>query len=246
MSRPPIHVMPYADSGAGKSTFAATFPKPMLVFMFDPRGKEWPYLRRGIVKEDGHVYSKKNPDQLLIQIERYLDDDFRHPDAYSRFMDRLSTFVEEYGKWASVVLDSVTFAALAARMWHKYDLNKTAKDGRQWFGGATDLIEELLMGRFAALPMNVVVCAHTEEEKDEVNGSFVRTPLVPGKRLNKAVLAAFQEVYHLGVQRDEKGNVTHTLQTRSDQLWSASTQIQAPNGCEPDYAALWSNFDANL
>lgn len=43
--RPPIHMMQYGDSGVGKSQFAATFPKPMLVFMFDGAGKEIPYMK---------------------------------------------------------------------------------------------------------------------------------------------------------------------------------------------------------
>ena len=40
----PIHCLVYGQPGTGKSTFAATFPKPMLVFMFDSFGKEMPYL----------------------------------------------------------------------------------------------------------------------------------------------------------------------------------------------------------
>ena len=45
MEYPPIHCMVYADTGIGKSTFASTFPKPMLVFHFDPHGKDWPYRK---------------------------------------------------------------------------------------------------------------------------------------------------------------------------------------------------------
>lgn len=42
-TRPPIHCMVYGDSGTGKSTFATTFPKPMLVWCFDPFGKDMPF-----------------------------------------------------------------------------------------------------------------------------------------------------------------------------------------------------------
>jgi len=42
-----LHVVVMGDPGARKSTFAATFPKPMLVLNFDPMGKETPYLLAG-------------------------------------------------------------------------------------------------------------------------------------------------------------------------------------------------------
>jgi len=83
-SRPPLHAIAYGDSGAKKSTMAATFPKPMLVWMFDPWGKELPYVRRGTRRDGGtdvhgtpitEVMSKRDPDKLLVRIEHYLDDD---------------------------------------------------------------------------------------------------------------------------------------------------------------------------
>jgi hypothetical protein len=40
-----IHALVYGDFGVGKSQFAATWPKPMLVFMFDGGGKEIPYFK---------------------------------------------------------------------------------------------------------------------------------------------------------------------------------------------------------
>ena len=46
--RRPIHCLVYGDPGAGKSTFVATFPTPILVFMFDGLGKDTPYLNLGL------------------------------------------------------------------------------------------------------------------------------------------------------------------------------------------------------
>lgn len=47
----PLHLLLYGDTGSGKSTFAATFPKPMLVWCFDPHGKDMPYRRLGVKGE---------------------------------------------------------------------------------------------------------------------------------------------------------------------------------------------------
>lgn len=43
----PLHCLVYGNPGSFKSTFAAMFPKPMLVLSFDNWGKEKPYHRRG-------------------------------------------------------------------------------------------------------------------------------------------------------------------------------------------------------
>jgi hypothetical protein len=245
-SRPPLHVIAYGDSGAKKSTFAASFPKPALVLMADPYGKEMPYCRRGVVRPSVEgtitlVESRKDPDKLLIQIEHYLDGDMKKPDAFARLLARLSTFDREYGDWATVVFDSATFFELAARKWHQYALNPTAREPRQWFAGSTDLMEEMIMGRLAALPMNVVVICHVDEDKDEVHGTMVRNPKLPG-RLRKGAAAGYSEMYRLGVRRTG-ADTEWFVQTQIDALFNCASQVQAPNGCEPDYNALWANFD---
>jgi hypothetical protein len=38
----------YGEPGSGKTTFAATWPKPLLVIFFDPIGKDLPYLELGL------------------------------------------------------------------------------------------------------------------------------------------------------------------------------------------------------
>ena len=44
----PLHVLVYGDTGAGKSTFLASLPKPMYVLNFDGLGKEKPYINQGV------------------------------------------------------------------------------------------------------------------------------------------------------------------------------------------------------
>ena len=43
----PLHILLYGDSGAGKSLFAASFPKPMLVLHWDGYDNAIPYLEQG-------------------------------------------------------------------------------------------------------------------------------------------------------------------------------------------------------
>ena len=99
------------------------------------------------------------------------------------------------------------------------------------------------MGPLASAPMNIVVVAHVDEDKDEAHGTFVRSPKMPGKRLRKGAAAGYMEMYHLSTRLGPEGGSEWFVQTTSDAMGGAATQIQAPNGCAPDYAELWSNFD---
>ena len=244
MNKPPIHVILFGDPGSGKTTSAATFPKPMIVFQFDPFGKDTPYLKKGEVQDlenddNGtpfrEIYGKKSG-TLTKRIEYYHDLDPKKPGAFRRFLTRMSQFHNEYDQWATVVIDSLTFMELCCRMNQKYHLNPTAKDGRQWYGGAKEDLEEMLMIRFAGFPMNVVINAHSSETKDEVNGTFIRGINAVGK-LGKNLPGGYGELYRCYTGKGDDGFL---WQTQKDSMWHAASQIGAPNPCFPDYKMLWA------
>lgn len=246
------HWLLYGESGSGKSTGAATFPAPMLVFFFDPQHKERPYthaldgtprgtINTGVIGKTPVQEIVDPAGRLLIRIEHYIDDDPRKPQAYARFMERLAWLDRDLADWqiATVVLDSVTFMELAARKEQQYKLNPTARDPRQWFGGSTDTLEEVLLIRFGALRCNVVVVAHVDEAKDEVHGFFVRSPSAPGRlRSREGLAAAFSELYRAYVVVDEKAGPQYKWQTRTNAMYRASSQRHVPNPCEQRYDAL--------
>lgn len=249
----PIKAVVFGDSGAGKSTFASSFPKRMLVCCFDSVDKSRPYMKRGAsyseIQEDEYgvqyreVYNKKG--NVLIRIEYYIDSDPDHPTAYAQFRERMARLQYEYDEWMTIVIDSVSQMELYARYREKKTINPHTKEPRQWFAGATDALEEMLMMRFPALPMNVVVLCHVDEDKDEVHGFSLRNPSAPG-RLRKKLASQYGELYHAVVRKgDQKGDKVYQLQTRSDNLFQAASQIDAPDPCEPLYTALWANWDAS-
>ena len=244
------HWLLYGDSGSGKSTSAATFPTPQLVLMFDPFGKEMPYKKRHLTEGrhlETHVndqgttveYILDEQNAVVCQMEHYIDADPRQPDAYSRFMGRMDQFKNEFQEWkaGTIIIDSVTFMELGARKWAQYKLNPATKEPRQWFASSTDMLEEMLMLRFGSLAMNVVVIAHVDEDKDEVNGEIVRNPSAPG-RMRKRSPAGYSELYHQYVTRNEKGDRVYAWQTRNDGRWNCATQFNTPDPCEPTYEAL--------
>jgi hypothetical protein len=250
MEYPPMHVMLYADTGVGKSSFARTFPKPMLVFHFDPHGKDWPYRKdeKGNALPDGGLQSYPiNVGQGAVEIPyrdvqdpqgavrlEYYHDDPETPSAINTFRYRLA------------MLHHVM--ELASRKWEEKVMNPMQKfqkgtDTRQWFAGSTDTIEELVVMRYASLPMNVVICCHIDERRNERSGEILRGPFAPGRLSKRGELsAAFQEQYHLYTARDESGNMIRAVQTQNDGDWVATTQIGAPNHCYPHYLSLWANY----
>jgi AAA domain-containing protein len=260
-NRPFIHVVDYGAPGSGKSTFAATFPKPALLLMFDPLGKEGPYLKRGVVSpelegEVGQplvvVESRKTPGKTLIQVEYYhdteVDDDGRYkPQAYRRFLRRFPSLYEEVrcGKWATVVVDTLTYMELSARKLSQYDLDKTSREPRRWFAAATDMLEEAVLCRLGTLRCNVVILAHVDNDKDEVAGITVSNPAAPG-RLRTRLGGGYPEVYVQHLRRSKKdGTLEYYLQTRADGRYNASSvYLEAPDPCSPDYNALWVSYDA--
>ena len=251
------HTLIYGDTGAGKSSGAATWPTPMLVCFFDPWAKERPYIvdprtrqprgqQAAVMTNDGIpvqvVHVPGDPGALLYRIEHFNDTQARKPAAFARFYERLTTLSEDVWAWGikTVVVDSVTFMELASRKQHQYVLNPTARDPRQWFGGATDALEEILITQLGALPINVVVVAHVDDDRVDVHGASIRVPAAPGRLTRRRELpSAFSELYRAYPMPGEKGQELYVWQTRSDGEFIAASQVGAPNPCPQDYRALW-------
>lgn len=183
------------------------------------------------------VHSRKDG-RHLIRLEYYHDVDPTRPEAYHRFTQRLVHLQDEYDSYVTFVVDSLTFMEFAARN-HDQFRGTRSKHGEKAYGAAKDAIERLCFGRLASVHAhNVVVIAHVDETRDDVHGSMIRNPAAPGK-LSKRLPAGFSEMYRAYVKRDTNGARQYLLQTEADGNFNASTQIPAPDDCEPDYNALW-------
>lgn len=255
--RPPIHVMDYGDPGTGKSKFAATFPKAMLVFMFDPHGKDIPYwidaqqvgeLQEYPLGETKIVYRDVVCADGPIRIEYHHETNLDRPQAYTTFLARMSFLHMEYDQWKTIVTDSTTFMELVARKNNEINLNPMEKfqkgtDTRQWFAGSTDDLENMLVIRYASLPMNTVVLCHESKEMAQISGEMIKGPAVPGRLAKKNILAAsFQEQYRSFTYRGEDGRLNYALQTVNRDGFLATTQIGAPDPVYPHYESLWANW----
>jgi hypothetical protein len=254
MNRPFIHVAAVGVWGGGKTHLAATFPKPLISLQTDPYGKEGPILNRGIVDQTAYqgefgqyltkVHSKVDPERLLCQIEYFHDPDPRKPAAFNQFRNRFDTLYPEIaaGKWATVVVDGLTFLEMRSRKLAQY-MTVRGKDPRRWYASSKEDLEEMIADRAGSMRCNVVVCVHLDPVYDEELGHDVYKLAAPGK-LSGRFGAGFPEMYVCHGLKQVDGKMNYWLQTRTDTKCKAeSVFLEASDPCEAHYAALWSNYD---
>jgi hypothetical protein len=257
--RPYVAMLLYGEPTLGKSTMAATAPKPMKVFCFDQKQKEMPYLKRGKIMEEGDVgYGKEGKIRVpfikvahrqtgehIVTIEYFRNVDPENPYAYPAFLAAMTEMHKDFDYYETFVLDSVTFLEKAARYYDQFVTNAGAKHKGQHYIVSAEAVEMQVMGRFASLPKNSIVIAHVHEKRnkegeDESKQRFgslkLYVPGAPGKKA-KELPSAFSEIYRTFVEGKE-----YKLQTKTDGLWLAATQIDAPNPCAPTWSSLWANW----
>lgn len=251
----PAHWFVYADPGRQKSTFAATFPKPMLVLSFDPWSKQEPYRRRGVVGPTlragnnviEYVMRESEPDKAIIQIESYFDPNYNDTKAiwaWERFQQRIPTIHEEVndGVWQTVVLDSISTFELCVRKWEEHVANPTSnqgkeQDARQWYRKSGDAVQEVCYNLGWLQNCNVVILGHVRRERDRIREMAFWQPEMPGSYARK-VPGLFSEIYTIHFNPD--ANPPYQLQTTNNGDYIAATQIPAPNGVAPHYRNLWT------
>jgi len=264
VERFPIHALVYGETGSGKSTFAATFPKPMLVLCFDPMGKHLPYVKKGkagalssynIGEKVVIPYMDIEREDGIIRVEFFHDFDIDNPTSFSNYRTRMGIFQAEMADYKTLVTDSVTFMELSARKLDEKVLNpvppgvsRYAKgsgvDSRQWYGASTDALEEMLCIRYAGMPINVVVLCHTNKKKEMTGGEFTQGPFAPGRLYDRSLLpASYQEQYRCYTIKNDKGEREHYVQTQNRDGFIATTQIDAHDPSFPNYNSLWHWWD---
>jgi hypothetical protein len=176
----------------------------------------------------------------LARLVYFHDDDPYNPKAWSEYQFFIRNVSQYHSHFPTTVIDSASFMEAAVRKYDQYVLNPDVKDPRKWYAASAMALEEAIWLHPISWPVNVVLTCHVETDKDEVHGTFVRTPSVRGKQLQGKIGAAYQEMYREFIHIDPATGVhQHVLQTRLDAMYTARTMIHAPTPCQADYNALW-------
>lgn len=250
---PIIHCGVMGESCSGKSSFAASFPKPLLVVQLDGYGKDQAYLDVGAVDptryagEQGQpitcVKSRKVADTTIVQVEYYHDDEPMQPAAFDRLWRRFPSLRQEVleGRWKTVCLETFTALDLFARYRRSHGALACDKPNIL----STDDVEQML-SRFNALPCNLFIGCHIDKDMEVIEGQAKRVPMGPG-RLKKGFAALFaSEMYrtYTIADADKPGEMLYQLQTRPSAEFVCGTRIGAPNPCYPAYRELFVNWIA--
>lgn len=246
------------DFGCGKTSLSMTFPPPILVFLFDNVNKaEWPVEQvPGAVDvtpwktyDGSGVQWQKVKDKdgkMLVFLESYKDLDPTEPQAWMAFQQHYYDRVRKLGKpkqpeWKTWSFDSVSQLMLYVQKDQKYRVNPgKSKEANIEM---TEVLEELLSVTVPGLPMNVILNLHIDHRQQEIQGTTLHIPVLPG-RMKSRMFAQYSEVYRLWVDRTGDGELVRRVQTHEDEQFFAMTGIDAPNNCEPTYEKLWSNWAA--
>jgi hypothetical protein len=143
-------------------------------------------------------------------------------------------------QFKTLVFDSATNMELLARYREQFELNVGAADPRQFWGGSTSQLEQVLFTRQASLPLNVLTLAHIDSQSDMVHGKTLFNPNMPG-RLRTSISGNYGEFYKMLVKEEEE-ETHYGIMTQSDNHYHAFSAIRAPRRGPAHYETLWKNW----
>lgn len=216
-------ILVHGGSGNGKTSLCATAPNPVIV---SAESGLLSLRKENLIR----MYGADSPyvrDIPVIEIKNYQDLN----DAYKWFASSA-----EAKNFQTGCLDSISEIAevlLAAA-------KAVVKDPRQAYG---EVIEKtlLLTRSFRDLPnFNIVIASKQESIKDEITGGMKFGPSLPGTKLGNQLPYYFDEVFHLGIGKDQAtGKPFRYLQTQPDIQYVAKDRSGALAAYErPDLTAV--------
>lgn len=243
-----IHCIVYAPTGKGKTTLLGTFREAGPVFVADwdggmltLRGMDIQYtsyrplIEKRLVKQV--VKGKKAGETKEVVKEKV------KKSAWQFFEEDLSR-LEDGGVPANWEGDENprTLGIDSMSIMQDYMVREAARqDGRAepiWQDSGTIVNwHRKLWARLSVLPMHVVVCAHEQIIKDEVEGGLIIRPLIVGKKLPPMIGAYFDEVYRLAVEETPKGT-RYFMRTKAGKNYDACSRLGLPSPMEPSYSAI--------
>lgn len=219
VSKVKLKVLCWGPSGSGKTTFAGTFPRP---YIFD---------------FDGGIVTLRGKD---VQYDRYNP---RDPETWRKVDLKLKTFERgEVKDIDTIVIDSLTSLQEAAENQAQMVNGRVGEPTSQHEWGLVINYLGDLMYRLVALAdlkgFHLVVVAHEQIEKDELQGKVLALPLVVGKKLPGRLPVWFDEVYYAYTEKGKDGLPVFKLQLVPDAMHFAKSRLRSTTE-RPDFGAIY-------
>lgn len=195
-----VKCLVYGDSGVGKTMLMATAPAPLLI---SAESGLLSLAKANIERVHGAETPGVTYDLNVAEIKTVEDltsvYDWVSKNAYSSGFRTIG--IDSISEIAEVVLNNA---------------KRQVKDPRQAYGELIEKMENTIR-LFRDLPgLNVVMCAKREPMKDELTGVVTYGPSMPGSKLGAKLPYFFDEVWRLGVNKDQQGQPFRFLQTQKD------------------------------
>lgn len=210
-----VKMLVYSQAGMGKTVLTATLPSPIL-----------------ISAESGALSLKRQNLERIFGVETG-GICYNIPMIVINSMDDLVECYNwalqspEAAQFQSIALDSISEIGEVVLS----NAKKTSKDPRQAYG---ELIEQMtrIIRSFRDLPKNVYMTCKMDSAKDELTGVTKYGPSLPGAKLSKEIGYFFDEVFRIGVNKDEQGVPYRFLQTQPDIQYEAKDRSGALSAIE--------------
>ncbi|MFQ5788327.1 MAG: AAA family ATPase [Thermodesulfobacteriota bacterium] len=222
------------DPGVGKTTMITTAPKPILIYMFDPKGQ---------------IVVKRNLKKNEYRIVPLWKEQSQTPTEWKRFVELSEKHMELglFNIFATVAIDSLTFALEACTNYVadfapslKMEASYTNRPRNLPFLGDYRIIyQEVLdrIKRFSGYPINLIVTSHLETSADELTGE-IKANILAFKKLKGLIPPLFTEKYVIVTKPGPDGFAKRILLTQPKGRYIASSQLGLEPKEEPDFKMI--------
>jgi len=236
------------EPGSGKTTMAATAPKPILFLDLDNKLHRMVNLEPMLASKDIIQWTTTAP-LAAIPLKRLASTKFDEgrdkfpvpqPKGYIEFsdmMDKLTTdqCVVDGRKVETIVLDSYTSLNEHLKALIMAANGSMAMSLPLW--GVLLRNFEILHGVMLRLPANIIFCCHQKIDKDELSGAISYRPLIDGQMADK-IGKDFEEVYYLE-KRIEGQLVKYEVLTVGSAMKACRTSRILPARVEADFSRIY-------
>ena len=236
------------EPGSGKTTMAATAPKPVLFIDLDNKLHRMTNLTP--LLKSGEIIQWAITDPLaMVSLKRLAGTKFDEgrdkfpvpqPKGYINFSDMVDKLtvdkcVVDGRKIATVVLDSYTSLNEHIKALILAANGAMAMSMPLW--GVLLRNFEIMHGALLTLPANVIFCAHQQVDKDELTGKISYRPLIDGGMKDK-IGKDFEEVYYLEKTVGQGDTVKYEALTLGNSMKSCRTSRVLPAKVSPNFEEI--------